>query len=156
MPIHVYKCPDEHMSEELFRNVGLVTPQITCRYCDQKADKQVSAPSHTPGRWGDQTGKYGVNGFFDKGLGATYATSMEKDRIMESKGLASAGDFDKHQAEDHMEKQRANEAQHDKNMGKYKSRIKKHGDKGRAIAETFSIKEMRKQGTLTDSGVRGD
>ena len=156
MPIHGYKCPDGHYSEELFRNAGLVTKQITCRYCDQLADKQLSAPAFTPGRWGDQMGKYGVNGFFDRGLGASYSNSMERERIADAKGLAPASDFDQHHAADCMEKQQAADNQHTKNMEKYKSSLKDHGDQGRAIAETFSVGEMRKQGTLKDSGVRGD
>jgi hypothetical protein len=38
-------------------------------------------------RWGDNTGRFGVNGFYDRGLGATYHNTVERDQIMKRKGL---------------------------------------------------------------------
>ncbi len=56
---------------------------IDCVMCGKPAKRlQVYRIARTPGRWGDQTGKYGVNGYYDKGLGATYHSSMEREKIM--------------------------------------------------------------------------
>jgi hypothetical protein len=74
---------------------------------------------------------------------------MQREAIMEAKGLVSTNDFDKHHVEDTLQKQLAHEKQADANLARYKSNLKKfEGDKSRAVAETFTISEMKKQGTL--------
>jgi hypothetical protein len=126
-----------------------------CPQCGQLALKQLSMPASTPGRWGDQTGKYGVDGFYDRGLGARYQTSMQREAIMEKKGLVSTGDFDKHFVEDTLQRQTAYQKQQDANIARYKANMKKFdGDKSRAVAETFSIAEMKKQGTLAQDAAK--
>jgi hypothetical protein len=106
-------------------------------------------------RTGDQTGKYGVDGFYDRGLGARYQTSMQREAIMEKKGLVSTGDFDKHFVEDTLQRQTAYQKQQDANIARYKANMKKFdGDKSRAVAETFSIAEMKKQGTLAQDAAK--
>lgn len=143
-----YFC-GEHVHEELFLPKEEAPNSIACPECGELALKQMSMPAFTPGRWGDQTGKYGVNGFFDRGLGARYHTSMERESIMDAKGLASVSDLDKHHVEDAMEKTIAADKQQDANIARYKANIKKfNGDKSRAVGETFSVSEMEKQGTL--------
>ena len=143
-----YFC-GEHVHEALFFPKEEVPHSIKCPQCGELALKQMSMPANTPGRWGDQTGKYGVNGFFDRGLGATYHTSMERESIMDAKGLTSVSDFDKHHIEDAMEKTIAANNQQDANIARYKANIKKfNGDKSMAVGETFSVSEMEKQGTL--------
>ena len=101
MPLFDYFC-GKHVHEALFLPKEEIPNQIQCPECGQLALKQLSMPASTPGRWGDQTGKYGVNGFFDRGLGARYHTSMERDAIMDAKGLAPLSSFDKHHVEDTM------------------------------------------------------
>jgi hypothetical protein len=132
-----------------------VPDSIDCPQCGELALKQLSMPASTPGRWGDQTGKYGVDGFYDRGLGARYQTSMEREAIMEKKGLVSTGDFDKHFVEDTLQRQTAHQKQQDANIARYKANMKKfEGDKTRAVAETFSIAEMKKQGTLAPDAAK--
>lgn len=143
------------MHEALFLPKEEVPDSIDCPQCGELALKQLSMPASTPGRWGDQTGKYGVDGFYDRGLGARYQTSMEREAIMEKKGLVSTGDFDKHFVEDTLQRQTAHQKQQDANIARYKANMKKfEGDKSRAVAETFSIAEMKKQGTLAQDAAK--
>ena len=151
MPLFEYECPDQHVTEVLLR-VREIPPSMVCS-CGQLARKIISAPAFTPGRWGDQTGTYGVNGYYDKSLGATYSNSMQRDRIMKRKGLVRQEDLPNHFIEDTMEKEAKESQQHEANVKTFKSNLTKH-EPGRAIAETFSVPEMRKQGTLTDSKVK--
>ena len=148
MPMFDYFC-GEHVYEALFLPKEDVPAQIKCPECGKLALKQMSMPANTPGRWGDQTGKYGVDGFFDRGLGARYHTSMERDAIMDAKGLAPLSSFDKHHVEDTMEKTITENKRQDANIARYKANLKKfNGDKSMAVGETFSVSEMEKQGTL--------
>ena len=151
MPLFEYECPDQHVTEVLLRTQE-IPPSMICS-CGQLASKIVSAPAWTPGRWGDQTGRYGVNGHYDKSLGATYSTSMQRDRIMREKGLVSQEDLPQHFIEDTMEKEAEQSQQHEANVKTRKTNLSKH-EPGRAIAETFSVPEMRKQGILTDTKVK--
>jgi hypothetical protein len=154
MPLFDYFC-GEHVHEALFLPKEEVPDSIQCPQCDEVALKQLSVPANTPGRWGDQTGKYGVDGFYDRGLGARYQTSMQREALMEKKGLVSTGDFDKHYVEDSLQRQSAHQKQQDANLSRYKSNMKKfEGDKGRALTETFSISEMKKQGTLAQDAAK--
>ena len=148
MPLFDYNCGN-HVYQELFLPKEPVPYSIKCPVCGEESKKMVASPAFTPGRWGDQTGKYGVNGFYDRGLGASYHTSMERERIMDAKGLASCSDLDQHHVEDAMEKTIAQNEQQDANIATYKANIKKFGgDKSMAVGETFSVSEMEKQGTL--------
>ena len=132
-----------------------VPHSIKCPQCGKPAIKQLSMPANTPGRWGDQTGKYGVDGFYDRGLGARYQTSMQREAIMEKKGLVSTGDFDKHFVEETLQRQSEHKNQQDKNLARYKANLKKFdGDKSRSIGETFTISEMKKQGTLAQDAAK--
>ena len=154
MPLFDYFC-GEHVHEALFLPKEEVPESISCPDCGKTSNKQMSVPANTPGRWGDQTGKYGVNGFFDRGLGARYHTSMQREALMEKKGLVSTGDFDKHHVEDSLQRQFAAESQADANIARYKSNLSKfEGNKTRAVAETFSISEMKKQGTLSQDAAK--
>jgi len=92
----------------------------------------------TPGRWGDQTGKYGVNGYYDKGLGATYHSSMEREKIMKAKGLVSLEDYDQHMWEDETEKRVAKaQAQQDLSDRLDTARAKHGDDHGKVYEEAM-------------------
>jgi len=155
MPIFDYECGDRHRIESFFKAGEEIPLTMICPFCQQPAIKQLSAPAHTPGRWGDQTGKYGVNGFYDRGLGATYHNSMEREALMDKKGLVDAGSFGKHALDDGVEKHIEDDKRHTRDIERYKQNLRDaKGEKGQALAETFSVKEMQKRGDL-DSGVKG-
>jgi len=156
MPLFDYQCEDGHVEERLFQGGEDVPAGVDCLHCGKPALRLLSMPSFTPGRWGDQTGKYGVNGHYDKGLGARYQTSAQRDRIMEKKGLVHASDTPRHFIEDKMEAEKKDSVEHSKTMSTYKSNLKKYGDRGVASAKTFSISQMKKSGALVDSSIKGE
>ena len=113
-------------------------PPMVCSICGNDLRKMVTAPAHTPLRWGDCTGKYGVNGFYDKGLGATYYNSQQRERIMKLKGLVSTEDLPSDYIESRLSKQ-SDETKAVRDAAKaYTDNIKKYdGDKMKAIEKTF-------------------
>lgn len=151
MPLFDYECGDRHRFEEFFKAGSEIPLTLPCTVCKQPAIKQLSSPAFTPGRWGDQTGKYGVNGCYDKGLGATYHTSMERERIMDARGLVDAGSFDKHFHEDKIERATTHVNEHRADVRTLNETLREtKGDAGQAIAETFSVKRMKEKGYLND------
>jgi hypothetical protein len=118
----------------------------TCKDCDSPLHSLVSAPAKTAGKWGDQTGKWGVNGCFDRGLGATYYTSMERERIAKSKGLVPLEDVG---GDSFVEKRMSAElnikAEQDKILQSYKDKVEEYGGsiqaKVRAIEEVLPAKD---------------
>lgn len=118
----------------------------TCKDCDSPLHSLVSAPAKTAGKWGDQTGKWGVNGCFDRGLGATYYTSMERERIAKSKGLVPLEDVG---GDSFVEKRMSAElnikAEQDKVLQSYKDKVAEYGGsiqaKVRAIEEVLPAKD---------------
>ena len=88
MPIYEYRCHNNHITERLFK-MDARPETVACSHCSNVASSIVSLIAFTPLRYGDCTGKYGVDGFHDRGLGATYHNSMERDAIMKQKGLIS-------------------------------------------------------------------
>jgi len=118
----------------------------TCRDCDSPLRSLVSAPAKTAGKWGDQTGKWGVNGCFDRGLGATYYTSAERERIAKSKGLVPLEDVG---GDSFIEKRMSAElnikAEQDKILQSYKDKVAEYGGsiqaKVRAIEEVLPAKD---------------
>jgi len=74
---------------------------------------------------------------------------------MDEKGLVDAGAFGQHAIEDGIERKVELDNQHTRDIDRYKQNLRDaKGEKGQAIAETFSVKEMQKRGDL-DSGVKG-
>ena len=109
MPLRDFKCPKGHVTERLLKMSDDRT-QVDCQSCSQTAYLMVSLIASTSLRWGDCTGKFGVNGHYDRGLGATYHNSMEREALMKAKGLVTweeaGGDasYDSYK-QNHLEKQ---------------------------------------------------
>jgi putative FmdB family regulatory protein len=117
-----------------------------CKDCDGPLRSLVSAPAKTSGKWGDQTGKWGVNGCFDKGLGATYYNNDQREKIAKSKGLipldAVGGDSF---VEKRMSAEISIKGQQDKILQEYKDKVEQYGGttqaKVRAIEEVLPAKD---------------
>lgn len=86
MPIYSYRCSNEHIHERIRPMSACDEPSI-CPACNENARPIPSLIAQTSLRWGDNTGRFGVNGFYDRGLGATYHNTVERDQIMKQKGL---------------------------------------------------------------------
>jgi hypothetical protein len=108
--------------------------------------RMMSLPAKTSGKWGDQTGKWGVNGFYDRGLGATYYTSAEREKIARSKGLVPLEDVGGDSfIENRFSAERNIREQQDKILQDYKDKVKEYGGsiqaKVRAIEEVLPAKD---------------
>lgn len=138
MPMMLYTCSGcDRSFEELVPHPA--PDAIDCIMCGVEAPRlHVYRIAKTPGRWGDQTGKYGVNGYYDKGLGATYHSSMEREKIMKAKGLVSLEDYDQHMWEDETEKRVAKaQAQQDLSDRLDTARAKHGDDHGKVYEEAM-------------------
>ena len=91
MPIFEHRCTVcQRVTEDLYR--GSCPETITCK-CGGLAKKKLSLSAKTPGRWGDAgLGGSSVTGVYDRGLGATYHNSMERDRLIEQRGVVPLSD----------------------------------------------------------------
>lgn len=90
MPLKDAACKHCMKIEEVLLKMDELCPP--CKVCGGERKFLISMPAKTSGRWGDNTGKYGVNGCFDRGLGATYYNSMEREAICKAKGLIPLSD----------------------------------------------------------------
>lgn len=141
MPIHDYICLECEKVEEKFVKMSQVGDDMPCSTCSKIMKKMISAPAKTSGRWGDQTGKWGVNGFYDRGLGATYYTSAERDKIARSKGLVPLEDVGGDSfIENRMAAELSIKSQQDKILQDYKDKVAQYG--GTKQAQVRAIEEI--------------
>lgn len=147
MPIKEAACYECKTVEDLLvRMSDVLNPPTACPVCNSERRYLVSAPQKTAGKWGDQTGKFGVNGFYDRGLGATYYNNDQRDRIAKSKGLipldAVGGDSF---VEKRMQAEVNIKAEQDKILQTYKDKVEQYGGtqqaKVRAIEEVLPAKD---------------
>jgi hypothetical protein len=87
-----------------------------------------------------------VNGFFDRGLGATYYNSMEREKIAKSKGLVPLEDVGGDSFIDNRMAAELNiKAQQDKILNDYLGKVEEYGGsiqaKVRAIEEILPAKD---------------
>lgn len=127
-----------------------------CKECGSERKFLISMPAKTSGRWGDNTGKYGVNGCFDRGLGATYYNSMEREAICKAKGLIPLSDVG---GDNFVEKRLTEEAQikrdQDRILQSYHDKIAYYGGgdeaKIKAIEEILPAKDCLSGGGAVET-----
>ena len=146
MPIHDYACFECEKIEEKFIKMSQINDVMSCSTCGTEMKRMMSLPAKTSGKWGDQTGKWGVNGFYDRGLGATYYTSAEREKIARSKGLVPLEDVGGDSfIENRFSAERNIREQQDKILQDYKDKVKEYGGsiqaKVRAIEEVLPAKD---------------
>lgn len=142
MPIKEAACYECKTVEDLLVRMSEVSnPPPSCPVCSGSRSYLVSAPQKTAGKWGDQTGKFGVNGFYDRGLGATYYNNDQRDRIAKAKGLipldAVGGDAF---VEKRMTAEMNIKAEQDKILQSYKDKVEQYG--GSQQAKVRAIEEI--------------
>lgn len=123
-------------------------PTSECPMCGTERKRLPSAPAKTAMRWGDNgtRASSNVNGTYDRGLGATYHTSMEREAICKAKGLVPLSEVG---GDDFVQKRMNTEieikAQQDKVLQTYLDKVDTYGGsqqaKVRAVEETFSAKD---------------
>ena len=147
MPIYEYTCKRGHQHDELHKYPPPET--VKCNQCRCNAKKQVSMPQKTAGRWGDTGGKYIPA--FGKVLTPHQAAAEAKKR-----GLVHESDLPSGYIDSKLNKEWDDARAHDATMAKFKELKKTHnGDASRAWAETFSVDEMKKSGTLKEDVANG-
>jgi|TARA_R100001530_G_scaffold134174_1_gene108550 hypothetical protein len=117
--------------------------------CGGALSKCLGSFAKTPSRWGDETGKYGVNGMFSPGLGRYVTNRREEEKIMRSMGKIPESDMGKHYIQDKIEEERVKEEKITKNLNTYREKVQQYGNteegKIKAITETLPAKEMLKE-----------
>jgi len=85
----------------------------------------VSAPARMAAQWADAAGtRYGVNGFYNRGLGVRVSSDAEADKIAASRGLVRLDNYDnKHLLQDNIEAVKENDAREDR---EYASMMKQY------------------------------
>ena len=150
MPLHAYRCLSCHSYEEELFSIREEVPLSMLCPCGDQAPRQLPRIAITPGRWGDQTGKYGVNGFFDRGLGVTYHNSKQRDAAIKAAGVAPLSDYPAHFWEDQTAKQNAEAERRNEFAANYAATVKKFdGDEIKATTELMPAKECL-AGTFDD------
>lgn len=151
MPFYEYQCTLCYSEIELLQSIEegeYFVYENTCE-CGGDLKKMISTFAHTPSRWGDETGKYGVNGMFSKGLGKIVKNRREEEKIMASMGKVPVADLPQHFIEDRMEQLKEEEAKIETKRMTYISKVKEYGSdikgKIKAITETLPANEMLKE-----------
>lgn len=130
--------------------------EILCRGCNVVMNKKVNIPAFTPSGWGDQTGTYGVNGKYNKGLGCYVKNDKDAERIAKSRGLvpfseAFPGRSWENMTDAGMHDQMDDALKHEADAVAVRDKIAAGADAGEAYAEVFSVQRLKADGLLDDS-----
>lgn len=118
MPIHEHICNKGTVTEDIYSEAPA---SIDCPCCAAPATLMVSNIARTRGSWG-ATGLGGteVNPYYDRGLGASYTSWAERDRIMKAKGLRDHCDAEEERA---LSKQRTHIAKEEAYCATYEKHV---------------------------------
>ena len=167
MPFYEFQCKNcDAEFEELFTSFEEKDPcvkELRCT-CGGKLRPLISKIARTQSLWGDMTGKYGVNGIFNRGLGCVVYNDRDMEAKAKAKGLVPYHEaYDANTFHEHLdtttESQIKKFEQHNRNVVKYTDLLDKYGKneegKMRAQAETFTVEKMKEAGTLVESNKTG-
>lgn len=128
--MYEFKCRVGHVTEELFKHTE--RPDVVpCETCGFDARHILSLVANTPGRWGDG------RGYYDSALGTHINNAQHKDKVMAEKGLVHESDLSSGFCDSKVQDSINEKKSHDLDMSRYQASVDKHGDMGRALAETF-------------------
>jgi len=158
MPLYCFHCYGCDADWEFLQSFEESKEEHLCGHCSEKLQKQTSIFAFTPSRWGDMTGRYGVNGYYSEALGRHVASPAVEDKLCEAKGLVRVSNYNESVITNVIDKSEDDHKEHLKDMETYNANIKKYGDdkegKGRAIAETYSVERLQEKGLL-DKSIKG-
>jgi hypothetical protein len=144
MPLFSYRCSNNHTFDILCKHSDR-TNFIICDICKEQSNLLVTLPAKTSLSWGDNTGKYGVDGFYDRGLGAHYHNIQERDKIAKEKGLVPVSDFGDNRVDSLASKQAEDQKFWNGESQRYKSNLEKFkGDQVKAVTETWTAHDILK------------
>lgn len=154
MPLREYRCVDcEYTSTELIK--GDYPKEIECPECKAEghiaiAKYVISLPAKTSLSWGDNTGRFGVNGYYDRALGATYHNSAERDAICKAKGMVPLEEIGEAYCEKIVNKTRKEVARAEADTIALEAAIVKHnGNMEKAVVEAFPAKQCLERANET-------
>lgn len=144
MPIYDFVCVTCKTVHERLLPMSQreIFPKENSCECGGDLKNKLTAPAHTPSGWGDMTGRYGVNGYFSKGLGAFVDSKKAEEKIMASRGYIPESDLPKHYWEDETSRRVDVAVATDKYTAQYKDLLNSGKTKEEAIAETFSTERI--------------
>jgi hypothetical protein len=120
--------------------LGLSESPSACPTCGGERRILFSLVAKTPLRWGDSQAP-SVNGFFDRGLGASYHTSMEREKIARSKGLIPLEDVGGDNfVEARLSQEKSIKDEQDRILRAYKDKVETYG--GSKAAQCRAIEEI--------------
>ena len=93
MPIYEFKCETCQTVFDVRRPIENRDDPYLCPYDGVETKRMVTAHQLTPGLFGDNTGKYGVNGVYDRGLGTYVQNEKHRDQILKQKGFVRESDL---------------------------------------------------------------
>ena len=101
---------------------------ITSDTGERAVVKTVSLIARTASSWSDSCGtKYGVNGFYNRGLGCWVSSDKEADRIGAERGLVRMDELgDKNWLDDKMDSMGQEEAETQRSISKYEAANASH------------------------------
>lgn len=111
-------------------------------YCGGDLSNKISLTAFTPGLYGDQTGKYGANGYFSKSLGAYVDNKRVEEKLMRDRGFIRESDLGKNFWNEETSKRKALIAEQDKISDEYNGMLASGYSKEDAIAKTFSTERI--------------
>lgn len=160
MPIFAWGCTccgkeyETIMSYERSEQV-----EVLCKECSLVMKKKVNIPAFTPSGWGDQTGTYGVNGKYNKGLGCYVNNDRHAEQIAKSRGLvpfseAFSGRSFESVTDTDMDARCTEALKLEADSVAVRDRVVAGADLGEAFAEVYSVDRMKADGLLSDD-VRG-
>lgn len=160
MPIFAWGCTccgkeyETIMSYERSEKV-----EVLCKGCSLVMRKKVNIPAFTPSSWGDCTGKFGVNGTYNKGLGCFVKNNKDAEQIAKSRGLvpfseAFSGRSFESVTDADMDARCTEALKLEADSVAVRDRVVAGADLGEAFAEVYSVDRMKADGLLSDD-VRG-
>lgn len=87
MAFYTYHCETCNTEFDIRRPVSERNQPYFCPYDGVETKRMVTAPQFTPGSWGEQTGRFGVNGLYDRGLGMKIQNEKHRDQVLKQRGL---------------------------------------------------------------------
>lgn len=152
MPLYEFRCVScNNVVETIisYKEKSQFKVDNCCALCQGEFTDVVSKIARTQTLWGDETGKYGVNGMFSKSLGRHVTNRREEERIAKSMGFVPESDLPKGHVDEVMSAQLAEDAHFDKLNNAYQKKVKEGGNTyGAAIAavtELLPAKDMLAQ-----------
>ena len=144
MPIFEFQCKScSAKAEKIMKRseVDEFLAHNSCT-CGGEIKKLISAHAYTPSLFGDMTGKFGVNGVFDPGLGRHVQNERHRDQILKQKGLVRESDMGRNFIEDWTEKRKAQKAPQLEFQRRYEAALDAGKTKEQAVVEAAPAHEI--------------